>query len=193
MKGRPNDGDAFLHPDSAATWMPTLRALRSAGRGWHRPIVSRGFAPHTRVMTAVFDNLGVHFEYPENWTLDEDPASEDQASVTVNSPGGAFWSLTIHPASAELSEIMQVVLAVLREEYQEIDAEPVEEVVSDQTMLGFDVSFYCLDLTNTALIRSFQTERATYLLLCQAEDCDFDQLQAVFSAITTSLIRSSPL
>ena len=55
-------------------------------------------------MPALYEQLGIRFEYPDNWVLD---ASEDQnspASIAVASPSGAFWSVSIHPADEDLAE-----------------------------------------------------------------------------------------
>jgi hypothetical protein len=140
---------------------------------------------------AVFDKLGIRFHYPENWKLDEESAHQGPTSVTVISPGGAFWTLSLHPVSADLPRLTRAVLEALREEYKELDAEPIEEVVCDHELVGYDVNFYWLDLTNTALVRAFRTPRATCVLLCQAEDREFVQVERVFLAMTTSLLRES--
>ena len=39
-------------------------------------------------MAAIFDKLGIRFQYPENWTLDESEALAGDQAVTVFSPGG---------------------------------------------------------------------------------------------------------
>ena len=49
-------------------------------------------------MPAQFDSLGISFQYPENWTLDDSDALLGRKSITVYSPGGAFWAVVIIPA-----------------------------------------------------------------------------------------------
>lgn len=139
-------------------------------------------------MPALYDSMGVRFQYPDNWTLEREPAGRNHTSVTVVSPVGAFWSLTIHPASEDLADLLRVVLSALRAEYQELDTETAVQAIGGRQVVGYDVNFYCLDLTNTAQVRGFQTDRATYVLLCQAEDRDFAAVERVFLAMTTSLI-----
>ncbi|HEV2968710.1 MAG TPA: hypothetical protein VGY55_01900 [Pirellulales bacterium] len=138
-------------------------------------------------MPAVFDRLGVHFQYPENWTL-EAANEADGEEVTVYSPGGAFWSLTIHERGDPV-ELMDIVVDAMREEYDELDAEAVEDSIAGQELTGYDLNFYCLDLTNTAEIRAFNRGAKTYLLIWQAEDRDYDLVRPVFRAIATSLIK----
>ena len=48
-----------------------------------------------------------------------------------------------------------VVLTALREDYGEVEAEAVREVLADTEMYGFDLSFYCMDLVIQARLRAF--------------------------------------
>jgi hypothetical protein len=50
------------------------------------------------------------------------------------------------------------------------------------------MEFYCLDLLVTARARAVRTDRATYLVLCQAESREFERLLPVFETITLSLL-----
>lgn len=143
-----------------------------------------------RDMPLQYDKLGICFQYPDNWTLDEIEARDSGNSVTVYSPGGAFWSITIHPASQSPQALADAALAAMRQEYDELDAEPIAETVAGQELTGWDMNFYCLDLTNTALVRGFSTDEATYLLFCQADDREFDEVEPVFAAITRSLLSA---
>lgn len=141
-------------------------------------------------MPAVFSKNGVRFAFPDNWTLDEE-ALDGASTVSVVSPDGAFWWLAIHPPAIELAQAAKAVLDGLRSSYDNFDAEGVVEVIADQETIGSDVNFFCLDLLSTARIRGFQTVDASYLMLWQAEDREFAQVQPVFQAITTSLIRTA--
>ena len=57
------------------------------------------------------------------------------------------------------------------------------ETVAGHVLSGADLNFYCLDLTNTARIRTLETPAAVWLLLCQAEDREWDRIAPVFAAI----------
>jgi len=140
-------------------------------------------------MPAHYQLAGVRFDYPENWTVDDGDRHADPASVTVSSPGGAFWTLTIHEADADPAVLIDTVLAALRDEYEQVDAERAGEIVDGRALSGYDVNFYCLDLISAAMIRGFQTPQGTYVVLCQAEDSEFELLRQVFLAVTTSLLR----
>jgi hypothetical protein len=140
-------------------------------------------------MPAVFEKLGMRFLYPDNWTLDESEAGAEDRTISVYSPEGAFWSIVLHPPSVEPVELAAIALKALQQEYAESEAEPADETIAGQRLTGYDLSFYYVDLSNTAVIRGFRNEVATGLILCQAEDRDFRRLELIFSAITTSLLE----
>jgi hypothetical protein len=140
-------------------------------------------------VAAIFEQRGTAFEYPENWQIDEDEVRDAANAVTVYSPGGAFWSVRYEDAQVEPRELVQAALSAMQQEYDELDAEPVAEIVEDEELVGVDMNFYCLDLTNTAQVRSLRTRRGTCLIMWQAEDGEFERLEPVFRAITTSLLR----
>ena len=141
-------------------------------------------------MAAVFDKLGIRFLYPENWTLDESGALAGERSVSVHSPGGAFWSIVVHDRQTDPAKLAAAALQTLKAEYEDCEAEPVHEQIGQQTIDGYDLNFFYLDFTNTALVRGFRTPNASCLVLCQAEDREMEKVGPVFRAITTSLLAS---
>ena len=111
-------------------------------------------------MPVTFDNLGISFQYPDNWQLDEEEIRAGQSAVTVFSPGGGFWSVALHTgSSAHPSQLAKAALDTMRKEYEDLDAEPVRETIAGCDLVGFDLNFFCLDLTNTARIRCCATGR----------------------------------
>ena len=141
------------------------------------------------IMPAVYDHLGVKFLYPDNWEIDASEASEEGSAITVYSPGGALWSLWVYPPDEDIEPRTHEVVEALRKEYPELDVEPVREPLAGHELVGYDLNFFCLDLTNTAWVRALHTPRANYVILCQAEDREFEVFEAVFRAITISLLR----
>jgi hypothetical protein len=139
-------------------------------------------------MPAVYEKLGIKFHYPENWTLDEGEALEGEQSVSVYSPAGAFWSVMVHPHSQAPQELVDAALQTMKQVYGDLDAEAVEETIGDVDLVGCDINFYCLDLTNTAAVRCGRTARATLLVFWQADDRELGEVEAVFRAITLSLL-----
>jgi hypothetical protein len=139
-------------------------------------------------MPRVYDKMGVRFLYPDNWTLDEGDAVVGSAAVSVYSPEGSFWSIVLDKPTADPIDLAGAAAQAFKTEYDDCDVEPFRETVVSHDVNGFDVSFFCLDLTSTAIIRSFRIRRATCLVICQAEDRDYQKQLPVFLAITASLL-----
>lgn len=139
--------------------------------------------PHT------FERLGIRFQYPDNWTIDEQEALEGNGAVTVYSPEGGFWSVAVHPVSASLPSLLEAAVKAMREVYEQLDAEPVEDEIAGYDLDGFDMNFYCLDLTNTACVRGARTNNSTLVVFWQAEDREYEEILPIFRAMTTSLLR----
>ena len=140
-------------------------------------------------MPAIFKRPGVSFLYPENWTVDVEYTSTDHQAVTVYSPSGGFWSVALHNLSVEPLKLAVSALEAMRDEYQGLEVEDVTASIADYDLIGFDMHFFHMDLTNTAQIRSFKSNESTYTVFCQAEDSEFEENHRVFDAITLSLIN----
>jgi hypothetical protein len=141
-------------------------------------------------MPATFDQFGVRFDYPDNWSVEQSEDDDSSEQVVVSSPHTAFWQLSKHAAGTELEPLFDEVLAALRSEYQEIEVEPEDELIDGHLVTGFTVNFFCLELTSTCWLRGIETPEANYLLVCQAEDREFAQLELVFQAMLASVLRN---
>lgn len=141
-------------------------------------------------MPSEFKGLGISFQYPDNWSLDEEENDGRHGSVTVYSPSGAFLSVGVHPRAVQPLELARGAVDGILEEYAEVDVEEVQQMVLGRKLVGFDMSFFCMDFTSTATVRCLRTQSATYSVFCQAEDEDFERLAAVFDAVTKSLLGS---
>jgi len=142
-------------------------------------------------MQASFDQFGLRFQYPDNWTLEADDLLHGQGAVSVYSPGGGFWSVTVHDPQDDPADLVDAVVGAMRNMYDELDAEETAETIDGREVSGCEINFYYLDLTNTATVRVIGSSRANYLVLYQAEDREFAELEAVFEAMTASLVKQS--
>jgi hypothetical protein len=142
-------------------------------------------------MQANFEQFGLSFQYPDNWMLEADDLLQGEASVSVYSPGGGFWSVTVHDPSQDPQDLIDAVVETMRNMYDELDAEESTETIDGRHVPTCEMNFYYLDLTNTATVRVIPSARANYLVLCQAEDREFAELQNVFAAMTISLVQQS--
>lgn len=140
-------------------------------------------------MPAVYDEHGIRFAFPENWSLDAPGESAGEMTVTVTSPGTAFWSLSVYPGDVRPAELLAEALAAMQAEYPALEFDDAEEEIEEQLLVGYDLNFFYLDLCNTATVRGFFRGGSTFLLLCQAEDHELAEAEPVFRAITASLLR----
>jgi hypothetical protein len=140
-------------------------------------------------MPALFNKLGISFQYPENWTLDDSDAILGRRSVTIYSPGGAFWTVAIHPDTAEPAKLTAAVVKALDKEYAGLETDEAQETVLGHELVGYDFAFSYLDLTNTATVRGFKANDAAYTVFCQADDREYDKIHRVFEAMTVSLLQ----
>ncbi len=141
-------------------------------------------------MPAIFDNSEARFLYPENWSLTEDEKEGWPRAVSLQSPGGGLWTLHIYPTRQNPHLLARDTLQALRETYEDVEAEEVYEKLGACDATGFNMDFIYLDFIVRAEVRSFSKGARTYVVLCQAESRDFDQLSDVFRAITYSLLQS---
>ena len=60
--------------------------------------------------------------------------------------------MAIHAGLADPAEMSEAVAEAMKQEYDSLEAEPAEETIAGRNLLGFDLAFYCLDLTSTAWV-----------------------------------------
>ncbi len=138
-------------------------------------------------MQTEYRNFGIQFTYPEDWSLIDEDASGWPRRVSVQSPHTAYWELQIYPAEYSPVALTQKALDVFREEYADLDSQPVSESVDHHQIVGYDLDFLCLDFVVTCQVRSLSLGGQTLLLICQAESREYEEQREVFEAITRSL------
>lgn len=141
-------------------------------------------------MTATFDKHELHFLYPENWKLVENEETNDFLEVSLESPEGSIWSVSVFSANTEKRALVEHCAAALDEQYQDFEQFDFEGQIGGVDAVGFDSHFYCLDFLVTAKARAVDVGKRTLNFYCQAESREFDKSEAVFDAITLSLLNS---
>jgi len=71
-----------------------------------------------------FNRFGLTFDHPDNWTVDTEDSEGRFATVTVYSPGGAFWSVSGHTPGGDPQQLAAAVVAEMKQEYQERNSIP---------------------------------------------------------------------
>jgi len=137
-------------------------------------------------MSQRYQDEGIAFLYPDDWRLDRED-SADGWTVLLQSPGTAFLTLTCDHGGASAEEMAQTALDALRADYPNLDASPQIETLAGQMAIGHDIAFISLDLTNTCWTRSFYSEAGTMLVLCQVNDLELEEYEAILRAICMSL------
>ena len=137
-------------------------------------------------MTAQFQENGIRFLYPENWQMEREDTDAGW-TVSVQSPGTAFFLVSYDGAMPEPVLMADTALEALRSEYPELESDAALESLAGQPAVGHDVQFFSFDLTNTCWTRSIYTARGTMLVLCQFNDLESDTNEPVLRAICASL------
>ncbi len=138
-------------------------------------------------MPEKFEGFGIALLYPDSWNLDGEVEGD---SVSIESPEGAFLMITRCADPLDASEALARAQAAMREEYDEVEREPIEKKFSGQTMAGEILRFVFLDLIVTSQLLLLTNDQHTYLIQTQAEDRDHDRLQLVFDAMLTSFCQN---
>ncbi len=142
-------------------------------------------------MVAKYDRFGVRFLYPDNWKVQEENPQPQTHCVTLQSPGSAFWMLQLMQTEESPERLSAEVLYSFKQDYDEVEVSRIEEEIHGTPSIGYDIQFYCLDFVVASQIRSFHLLDRACVLLIQAEDSEFEQMEPVFRAITASLFQEA--
>jgi hypothetical protein len=141
-------------------------------------------------MPAIYENFGVRFLYPENWSVLDEETEDWPRTVTVQSRQTAFWTIHVLPPGYEPQEMIDQLISSVRETYGETEVLAADELYGDTFTEGFDLAFFYLDLLVEAKIRHLETPSGTLIWHYQAESREFEALEAVLQAITVSLLAT---
>ena len=143
-----------------------------------------------------YDDLGVRFIYPKNWTVQTETWGKGRYGISVDSPEGSFWALAIFPHGVDLDDATDEILSALKIEYDDLEEEEIVRYVADRELFGREINFFYLDMTCTVQALTFETERAGYVIYWQtadsmrlSEDEDVSQID-VFKVITHTLVSN---
>ena len=141
-------------------------------------------------MIATFNHPSIRFHYPENWKITDDELIEWPRTVSVQSPGSGFWTVLQYEVGADPVTLLEETLQEMGTQYENLESSAISEQFDEVDMLGYEMFFYCFDFLVCARAFSMRAKDGkVYLILWQAEDRDYSQVESVFRAITTSLLR----
>ncbi len=134
----------------------------------------------------VCDSDGVRFQYPDDWELTREPSGRD-VTFHLQTPGTAFWSLTLLTSRPPAGDAVEAAVLAFREEYPEVDLYDGPELMLEGPAAGCELDFVYMDLVNSAVIRAESTSIFTALVIFQAETKEFETIQAAMDQVTASL------
>lgn len=136
---------------------------------------------------AIYDQHGIRFSYPDSWEFDSVRDGE-QLTLSVNSPSTSFWSITLFFEQPDNARVLQQVLEALRDEYGDIECETEESSDGLYPTSVCEIDFVCLELINSAQLRSIETPDFTALVYYQGTDHELVHTREHLEEITDSLI-----
>ena len=142
-------------------------------------------------MPTRYDNLGVRFQYPENWELISERGGFYPHEVSLASPGTAMWTLNIYDAITAPEDVLDEVLSVLQGEFGEIESDRVDGEIEGVPIQRDEIDFFLREKIVHCESTVLQLGGRTLLILCQAEDREFAELAPVFHAMAASMIREA--
>ena len=144
-------------------------------------------------MTATYQQHGLKFMYPENWTLNEAETDALPQIVHLDAPdGAAMWEVHLHDADADATEILDAAMKTLRETYADLEVSSSSSEFDGDETLAYEGLFFCLDFLIRIKLQTIATPDHLLVFWYQAEDRHFEEVEMVFRAITTSLRQSLP-
>ena len=138
-----------------------------------------------------YQQEGLRFCYPDNWTIVDEDFTAWPRTVSAQSPDTGIWMAHWYSNDSSPTDLVGETLRAFRQEYTDVESHVVSEQIEGIDIVGYDISFYCVDLIASATVRAMRIGSQTLLVLCQAEDREFERVEPVFRAITTSMLRSS--
>ena len=135
---------------------------------------------------AVYRAHGIQFHHPGDWTVTED-VGPDETTISVQSSGVSYWSLTLIDDAPDPSDVIDTVLGAYRGEYPDIDVDEPPPKFRFPAVAR-DIDFVCLDLVNSASVMAFRTNRRTVLVVSQGTDREWEFTRPVMESMTESLL-----
>lgn len=134
-------------------------------------------------MPATFDSFGIKFLYPDNWAVSPRAQEQGEEGVTLELPGGGFFSIDLNVGRLSDAELIENVAAAIREEYEDMEMEEVSLTDAVEGEKAIDYRFFYLDMLIVSRVILLSAGGKRLLAQFQAESRDFDANELVLDAI----------
>jgi hypothetical protein len=139
-------------------------------------------------MPASFDSFDIKFLYPDNWSLVDRAAGEENEGVTLELPSGGFFSIEREAEGQLADELIEELASSFENEYGEVEREDLSLESQDDIERAVEFRFYYLDLLIISRMLILNRREKTYVIQMQAESRDFESNEMVFNAILKQLV-----
>lgn len=137
------------------------------------------------VLDTRFEHGFFQMWHPSSWKVELEE-SEDSWEVTLQGPGTALM-IVGSDLEATDDELLEATLNVFKEEYSEIEIEGFKGDLCGIPATGYEVRFFCYDLSNVCKMLATPSEEGTIFCLFQCDDYSISEIEPVFSAIRKSM------
>ena len=79
----------------------------------------------------------------------------------------AYPMISIFPEGTDSDAAAKEVLHSMRREYDQLEDTPTHRIIADHFLTGYEMNFFYLDLVNTAVVLSLETEERSYVIYWQ--------------------------
>ena len=135
---------------------------------------------------ATFDDWGLSFDYPDDWTLDVQPDAREP-SVMLQTPGSGFVMVTVISDRPTPTHVLDTAQTAFEEEYADCEVELPDASLAGVEAEARDIDFTCHDLVTTARMRAAEVGGRTLFLLAQRPDIEADEADEAFAAMEASV------
>jgi hypothetical protein len=136
-------------------------------------------------MTQQFNEDGLSFQYPDDWTLQREDNPSGWA-VSVERPGMTFL-VELDRDMPTVEQVAMTALEALKADYPTLEAKPAIESMAGEMAIGHDIEFFSLDVPVTCWTRCFYGLAGTVLVLCQVASLDESLDELALRAICASM------
>ena len=133
-----------------------------------------------------YEEHDIRFLRPDIWEFEEVKDGDD-IILTVSGENTCFWTLRILPECPAPTDAIESCVAAFRDDYDDIDVNPVETRLAGMPAVAREVEFECLELLNTVGLYSVRTADLTLLVWWQGTDHDLAEYRNLLDQMTQSV------
>ncbi|GHT24184.1 hypothetical protein FACS189419_08960 [Planctomycetales bacterium] len=141
----------------------------------------------------------IYIAYPENWQLEENETETINGSLMLSNENGAFWLLKKYPFGTNPDRIAEEAVEAMQTEYENVEVERFDKSLFGKSIIGFEMTFFYLDLMNLATVLCFEQDGQTWTVFWQTgnqlilHNDETVPVEQVLEAITLSMLRGEPV